>query len=166
MVGRLSFGDECRKHGMYKHPTYSVWSSMKSRCNRPKDKAWPNYGGRGIKVCVRWQDFAEFWKDMGPTYKPGLTLERRKNDKNYCPSNCYWATRSQQQQNRRCNKILQTPWGPMCMTEACRRSGIGWGTIRRRLESGWPSNVLFVAPDRQNRYHPNLKRRGCKGVYV
>ena len=140
---------------------------MRSRCNRPKDSAWSDYGERGIKVCKRWdKSFENFWEDMGPTYKPGLTLERRHNDKNYTPSNCCWATRSQQQRNRRNNKLLETPWGKLCVVEACERSGIGLETIKRRLKSGWASEVLFAPPDRQNRYHPSLKRRGAKGLYL
>ncbi len=79
---------------------YIIWGSMIKRCTNPKCQAYPNYGGRGIFVCERWLDFRNFYLDMGA--RPvGLTLERRNNNEGYNPTNCYWATRSQNSLNRR-----------------------------------------------------------------
>jgi hypothetical protein len=155
-----------RSHGMSKHLVYSVWRSMRSRCQYKTDKAWKDYGGRGIKVCRRWdRSFVAFWEDLGPTYKHGLTLERKNNDRNYQPSNCYWATRSQQQQNRRNNRMFKTPWGMLCMTEACRRAGFGITTLKCRIRYGWPTNKLFIQPHPRNRFAASLKRTGVHGWY-
>jgi hypothetical protein len=87
-----------------KHPLYPTWTGMRRRCNNPKDDKYPNYGGRGIKVCDRWNSFRNFVADMGP--KPSLqhTLERTDNDGNYDPFNCIWGTREQQANNRRPRK--------------------------------------------------------------
>lgn len=73
---------------------------MRDRCRNPKNWAWPHYGGRGIRVCERWNDFAVFAVEMGER-QPGATLERRDNDGDYEPGNCLWATRKEQMRNQR-----------------------------------------------------------------
>lgn len=93
------------KHGLVprnnKPPEFNVWCKMRQRCNNPKSPDFENYGGRGITVCERWQDFAAFMADMGERPSPAHTLERENNDKGYGPDNCIWATRDIQARNRR-----------------------------------------------------------------
>lgn len=86
------------------HPLYSTWVDMRARCNNPKHKKFHNYGGRGIKVCERWNDFKLFCLDMGPKPSWDLSIERVDNDGNYDPLNCIWGTYKQQAQNRRPRK--------------------------------------------------------------
>jgi hypothetical protein len=81
------------------HPLYHAWSSMHRRCRDPNQKDYKRYGGRGIKVCERWNDFALFLADVGE--RPlGHSLDRYPDcNGDYEPSNVRWATPKQQAQN-------------------------------------------------------------------
>ncbi len=81
-------------------PTYLTWEKMKERCHNPHHLRYSYYGGRGIKVCVRWNKFSNFLKDMG-NRPNGMTLDRKKPDGHYCKRNCRWATVEEQNQRQR-----------------------------------------------------------------
>lgn len=73
---------------------------MKSRCDDPRNASYRRYGAKGIRVCDRWYDFMAFVADMGMRPE-GKTLDRIDGDKGYEPGNCRWATRAEQNANRR-----------------------------------------------------------------
>jgi hypothetical protein len=102
-----------------------------------------HYGGRGITVCDRWNDFTSFVEDVEPTFAEGLTVERRDNDKGYSPDNCYWATMVQQGRNRRNNIYVRTEGGPIYLRDAAKQSGIAWPTLLRRHNAGWPAERML-----------------------
>lgn len=91
-------------HGYSKHPLFDVWNAMIQRCTNPRVAAWKYYGARGINVCKEWLDVAVFIRDMWPSYRPGLEIERKNNNSGYSPDNCCWATRRQQMLNTRRSK--------------------------------------------------------------
>jgi len=96
--------ERATKHGMSRSRAYGIWKAMMQRCYNPNCSAYAYYGGRGIIVCECWHSFVNFLIDMGEP-PPGLSIDRINNDGNYEPTNCRWATPSEQNQNRRPPKL-------------------------------------------------------------
>lgn len=90
-----------RTHGKSGTPEYHAWHDMMQRCFKEDHKWYPEYGGRGIKVCKRWHKFENFITDIGKRPDSTYSLDRKDNDGDYTPDNCRWATRRQQYHNRR-----------------------------------------------------------------
>lgn len=83
------------------YPEYYVWVAMRQRCRNPKCRIYKHYGGRGIKICKRWEKFENFFEDMGRRPEGKYSLDRIDVNGDYEPSNCRWATQLQQVLNRR-----------------------------------------------------------------
>ncbi len=93
-------------HGLSDSPAYRSWLAMRTRCTNPSRAVWKLYGGRGIKVCDRWNTFENFLADMGPRPK-GTSIDRIDSDGNYEPSNCRWATATTQARNTAKTKLTE-----------------------------------------------------------
>lgn len=96
-----------KTHGLHSNPLYHIQKSIIYRCNDVKNKAYKNYGARGIKLCERWNDLHNFIDDMYPTYKEGLEIDRIDNNGNYEPGNCRWVTHAENNNNRTNNRKIE-----------------------------------------------------------
>lgn len=117
-----------RTHGMSDARTFRIWVDMRKRC---RDDHNPVYGGRGIRVCDRWQKFENFLADMGEV-PAGHSIERRDNDRGYDPANCYWLPRNKQSLNRRNNVYVEMDGETITSAEAARRLGLKYTTFLYR----------------------------------
>lgn len=132
-----TIGDKRRKHGKYKTRIYHVWENMKSRCNNPNNRHYRNYGGRGISICDEWEAFEPFYEwSIQNGYSDDLTIDRIDNDGDYSPLNCRWATRKEQQNNRRVCVIVNTPNGDMTLKQISEYYHIPYRTVQRRHHKG------------------------------
>lgn len=119
---------------------------MRSRCNSLTRHNRKDYGGRGISVCDRWDSFETFLEDMGR--KPSLahTLERRKVNEGYSPSNCYWATMRVQENNRRNTPMLTFNGETMALSFWAEKLGFDRNTLFERLRRGWSVERTLSTP--------------------
>ena len=128
-------------------PEYLAWRAMKARCANPNVKFFKHYGGRGITVCKRWLLFDNFIADMGPRPTDKHSIDRINNNGNYTPKNCRWATRNQQQSNRRNSKHFTYEGITMTEIQWCRKLNLkGNHAITRRLRAGWSKEKAFTVP--------------------
>jgi hypothetical protein len=101
------------------HPLYSTYNNIKARCGHFKHEGHKNYAGRGIRMCDRWlESFENFANDMGLKPTPEHSIERVDNDGNYEPDNCKWATRIEQNRNKRIYKTNVIGYSGISMTKA------------------------------------------------
>lgn len=133
---------ERRVHGLADSPTMTSWTEMKRRCYATHRREYLNYGARGIRVCEEWRNsFAAFVRDMGER-PAGHTIERIDNQGNYEPGNCRWATRTEQERNKRSNARYVFFGVEMTVTEAAKKYNFKPSTVFNRI------NTLGWTPDR------------------
>jgi len=128
------------------HPLYQVWQSMRQRCRNPNYRQWNDYGGRGIKVCSRWDDFRAFVEDMGPR-PDGYSLDRIDNDGDYTPANCRWASRKEQQRNQRRAVYVTIEGKQYRAIELAEQAGVKTDTIVDRAARGLSYSDV-ISPDK------------------
>jgi hypothetical protein len=145
----VKIADRSRTHGMAAQGItageYKIWGGMKQRCSNPKAASYPRYGGRGITVCARWSDsFEAFMEDMGPRPSDDHSIERENNDGNYEPSNCRWATRTEQARNRKGNTAVTIAGRTQTVIAWAEEAGSDPMTIYARLRKGWePERAVY-----------------------
>mgnify|MGYP006969179762 CR=1 FL=1 len=125
-------------HGMYGTPLYGSWAAMKTRCTNENIPSWKDYGGRGIKLCNEWEEFIPFMEwAMSNGYKDGLTIERKDVNGNYCPENCCWVTRADQQKNKRTSRKFEINGETKILADLSNEHSISIATVSHRLDFGW-----------------------------
>ncbi len=124
-------------HGERGSEEYKTWLNMVQRCTNAGLRYFKNYGGRGIQVCERWRSFANFLSDMGRRPGPRMTIERIDNDAGYEPGNCRWASRKEQNRNKRTNVIVTAFGRSMTLVEWSELTGIPYFTLHARRRRSW-----------------------------
>lgn len=125
---------------------YRCWIAIRSRCNSEANDHYADYGGRGIRVCERWNSFENFLADMGLKPSPKHSIGRKDNNGNYEPSNCRWETMSQQNRNRRGNRLITFRGETMIITDWAIRFNLTSVTIHYRIKRGWSIEDALTKP--------------------
>jgi hypothetical protein len=142
-----ALGKSAVTHGRKGTPEYRVWSDIKTRVSNQSDPHWANYGGRGIIMCKDWMDsFEAFYAYVGDRPGDHYSIDRIDNNGNYEPGNVRWATYTQQQRNRRSNRILTCDGETMPMSAWTERMGFTKEAIGQRLLRGWSVQDAIKTP--------------------
>jgi len=147
-----SCGCSRTKHGhtkMVVSKTYTAWKNMVRRCTSPNEKNYRYYGGRGIKVCKRWQKFMNFLEDMGEPPTQKHSIDRIDNDGNYCKANCRWVTSKINNRNRRNNHLISHGGKIQCVSAWAEELKINITTLRARLYLDWSVEKALTTPVRK-----------------
>ena len=149
------------KHGASWTLEYSIWRTMTYRCRAESSPMFKNYGGRGIKVCETWRhSFAQFIADMGPRPSRKHSIERRNNDGDYEPGNCYWALPDVQHKNTRQTNRIVFNGKTQCLSDWAKELGMSAKTLSARIVRGcWDVEKALTTPV-QKRYSHNIHTKG------
>ena len=128
-------------------PEHNVWSGMHLRCKNPKSNSYQFYGGRGIVVCERWNDFFAFVEDMGRR-PDGMSLDRIDPEGNYEPSNCRWATNREQSRNKRESVLYEWKGEQRTRKEISDMTDVAYVTLCCRLDEGMTIDEAIKTPKR------------------
>lgn len=137
--------ERASKHHGYGSRLYAIWNSMRQRCNNANHAAYKNYGGRGIRICPEWDDYAIFreWSytaGYDENAPRGLcTLDRIDVDGNYTPDNCRWISMKEQSNNKRDTPYFELDGVTHTLQEWSNITGIKYETLWRRYNAGWSS---------------------------
>lgn len=131
----------------YNKEWYNSYRSMMSRCYNPKTANYEIYGGRGIKVCEEWHNIENFekWVEQS-NFKKGLTLDRIDTNGNYEPSNCRWATKAEQANNKTNTIVIEWNGEAHTISEWAEITGISRSTLNNRHWRGWDAERMLTAP--------------------
>ncbi len=139
------------KHGNHGSKTYMAWQSMKSRCTNKNVESYTRYGGRGIKFTPKWENFENFFEDMG-VCPDGKSLGRIDNNLDYMKENCRWENIYQQSNNKSNSKWLEVDGKRMTVAQWSRELNASIGAIYGRMNSGWTGRKVIENLPRSKTY--------------
>lgn len=144
---RLSIKNRSKRtHQMHNTRIYHIWQGAKNRVFNKRDEHWPDYGGRGITMCKEWASSFECFRDwaFANGYSDDLTIDRIDVNGDYCPDNCRWATKADQQRNKRNNRYYTYNGKTQLIPAWAKEFGVTDSTIRSRIRRGIsPEKVFF-----------------------
>lgn len=153
--GKFLSTDERKMHGGSSERLYLVWGGMRNRCYDKNRREYPNYGGRGIRVCDEWlYDYGAFrrwaYENGYDSDKPGseCSIDRIDVDGDYCPANCRWVPMDAQSYNKRCTKYVTYKGQRIPVSKAAEKCGVSYSTIISRLKRGWSDGDACCIPVR------------------
>ena len=158
-----------KTHGGSKERLYHVWQGIKNRCENENSPEYKNYGGRGIKICEEWHDYANFrefmfLKGYDPNAPKGeCTIERIDINGDYEPANCTIITLSKQQRNKTSNKYLTLGGESKSVVEWAEELGVSSNVLYARIYTGMTDEEILTTPVRRvHKYTVNGETHSCK----
>jgi len=148
--GKIEIGKITTKHGMTNTRIFKIWVGVRKRCTNPKCESYKHYGGRGIKISDKWNNFIDFYNDMKEGYADDLSLDRIDTNGNYEPGNCRWVTQKMQNRNRRNNYIITYNNENKTLSEWSEISKVPYHAIKYRIKNGWDIGKAIFTPSIQN----------------
>jgi hypothetical protein len=141
-------------HGQSYTKEYGIWKAMRDRCRNPNNTWYAEYGGRGVKVCERWESFENFLSDMGRRPSKRHSIDRYP-DKNgdYEPGNCRWATPLEQNNNLRSNVLLAFRGRTQSLAAWARELGVSHTCLWWRKKHGWSDERILTEPSQRRALH-------------
>lgn len=156
-----------RKHNGCGTPTYEIWKSMWGRCSNPRNKGFPQYGGRGITVDPAWRDYSVFIRDMGEKPEGRWSLDRIDNNKGYSRANCRWATDTQQGRNKSTNTRYMFAGEELTWSEWADRGAVSQQLLRSRVVVwGWDFATALNTPPWGRRTGRQRKAEGRSQSHI
>lgn len=161
---------QCKRPWKNQKKLASIWNNMHTRCCNPKSDRYPQYGGRGIKMCDEWMNFKNFvdWS-IANGYKDGLSIERKDVNGNYEPSNCIWIELKLQMRNKQNSVFVEIDGVSKHIKEWCEEFNINYPTALYRYKKGYTGMDIFRKGRYQNnrwtnevKYIDEIKERGNK----
>lgn len=149
------------RHGLCRTPEYAIWTGIIQRCSNPNRDNYSRYGANGVSICAEWREsFEAFYRHVGPRPSAIHSIDRIDSTRGYEPGNVRWATKAEQNSNRRSNRRITAFGKTQTASEWSRELGIPFETIIGRLKRNWPTELVLS----RQRYYGHTPKEVSHGV--